>query len=68
MRLLAVFEPNDEWTAIFYIAAIALWVVAAFAGTTIGSRAGGSVGVTALGLAVFFFPTVWNTVDAAFGD
>jgi hypothetical protein len=66
MRLLAVFEPNDELTAIFYIAAIALWVIAAFAGAAIARWAGGSVGLTALGLAVFFFPTVWNTVDAAF--
>ena len=68
MRLLAIFEPNDEWTAIFYIAAIVIWVLAAFAGPALASRAGGSVGLVALGLAVFFLPTVWNTADAAFGD
>ncbi|HEX6310747.1 MAG TPA: hypothetical protein VF152_03905 [Acidimicrobiia bacterium] len=68
MRVLAIFEPNDEWTAIFYIAAVALWVLAAFAGAAVAGRVGGSVGLTALGLAAFVFPTMWNTVDAAFGD
>ena len=66
--LLALFEPNDELTAIFYIAAIVIWVLAAFAGATVGRRAGGGIGLTALGLAVFWFPTMWNTADRAFGD
>jgi hypothetical protein len=68
LMLLALFEPNDELTAIFYIAAVALWVLAAFAGGTVGRRAGGAIGLTALGLAVFWFPTMWNTCDVAFGD
>lgn len=63
---LAVFEPDSELTAIFQIAAIVLWVLAAFAGATFGRRTGGGVGLAALGLAAFFFPTMWNTVDTAF--
>jgi hypothetical protein len=31
-----------------------------------GRRAGGSVGLVAIGLAFFVFPAMWNTVDAAF--
>jgi hypothetical protein len=45
---------------------VACFVVAAFAGTTVGRRAGGSVGLVAIGLAFFVFPTMWNQVDAAF--
>ena len=68
MVLAALFGPRDELTAIFYIAAIVLWVLAAFAGGTFGRRTGGAVGLVALGLAVFWFPTMWNTCDLAFGD
>jgi hypothetical protein len=68
IMILALFEPNDELTAIFYIAAVVIWVLAAFASGTVGRRTGGAIGLTALGLAVFFFPTMWNTADAAFGD
>jgi hypothetical protein len=64
--LLAAFEPASKELAIFYIIAVACFVVAAFAGTTVGRRAGGSVGLFAIGLAFFVFPTMWNQVDAAF--
>ena len=66
--ILALFEPNDELTAIFYIAAVVSWVLAAFASGTVGRRTGGAIGLVALGLAVYFFPTMWQTADAAFGD
>jgi hypothetical protein len=64
--LLAAFEPASKELAIFYILAVACFVLAAFAGTTLGSRAGGSVGLVGIGLAFFVFPTMWNTVDTAF--
>jgi len=66
--MLALFEPLDELTAIFKIAGVALWVLAAFASGTVGRRTGGAIGLVALGLAVFLFPDMWNTADAAFGD
>jgi hypothetical protein len=63
--LLALFEPQDELTALFYIAAVAVFVVAAFA-SGVGKRTGGQVGLVAIGLALWLFPTMWRTVDAAF--
>ena len=64
--LLAAFEPASKELAIFYIISVACFAVAAFGGATWGSRAGGCVGLVAIGLAFFVFPTMWNTVDAAF--
>jgi hypothetical protein len=66
--ILALFEPNDELTAIFRIVGVALWVLAGVASGRLGARVGGSVGLVGLGLAVFFFPTMWQEADAAFGD
>lgn len=66
--LLALFEPNDELTAAFRVAGIAIWLVSAFASRRFGGRVGGAVGLIGLGLAVFFFPNMWQEVDAAFGD
>jgi hypothetical protein len=34
----------------------------------LGGRVGGGVGLVGLGLAVFFFPNMWQEADAAFGD
>ena len=51
--LLAAFEPASKELAIFYIIAVACFVVAAFAGTTVGRRAGGSATLLALGLFLF---------------
>ena len=64
----AVFEigPANELTAIFKIAGVVLWVLAAFAGPIVGRRAGGAVGLVALGLAAFLFPDMWVTADQAF--
>lgn len=62
----ALFEPDSELTALFYLGAIIVWGLAAFAGTAVSRRAGGSIGLVALGLALFVFPTMWRTMDAAF--
>jgi hypothetical protein len=64
--LLAAFEPSSKETAIFYLIAIVCFGLAAFAGATVGRRAGGGIGLVGLGLGFFFFPTLWNTWDAAF--
>jgi hypothetical protein len=64
MGVLAVL--GDEVTAIFLLAALVCFVMAAFTFGFAGSWRGGSVGLVALGLALYIFPTVWNTVDAAF--
>ena len=32
----------------------------------IGKRAGGQTGLVAIGLALWLFPTMWQTMDAAF--
>ena len=64
--LFALFEPNSELTALFYLAAVVVWGLAAFARTAIGRRAGGPIRLVALGLALFVFPAMWQTMDAAF--
>jgi hypothetical protein len=61
-----LFGPTDELTAVFYVIAVALYVLAAFAAPTLGRRTGGAAGLVALGLAFQLFPTMWNTFDAAF--
>jgi hypothetical protein len=62
----ALFEPDSELTALFYLGAIVVWVLAAFASTAVSRRAGGAIGLVALGLALFVFPTMWRTMDVAF--
>ncbi len=64
--LLAAFEPASKELAIFYIISVACFVVAALAGPSVGRRAGGSLGLVAIGLAFFVFPSMWTQVDAAF--
>ena len=61
-----VFGPADELTAVFYVVAVVLYVLAAFAAGTVGRRTGGAVGLVALGLAFQLFPAMWKTADAAF--
>jgi hypothetical protein len=46
---------------VFYLAAVACLAVAAFAG-----RYSARVGLVPLGLALFIFPTLWDTGVAAF--
>ena len=66
--LLAIFEPGDELSALFRIAGIVIWILGAFPRGRSGQRLGGVTGAIALGLAVFFFPTMWQEADAAFGN
>ena len=66
--VVALFEPNDELTAVFRIAGVVAWVMSAVAGGRFGNRVGGAVGLVGLGLALFFFPTMWQEADAAFGN
>ena len=61
-----VFGPADEATAVFYVIAVVLYVLAAFAAGTVARRTGGAIGLVALGLGFQLFPTMWNTFDAAF--
>ena len=61
-----VFGPTDKVTAVFYLVAVVLYVLAAFAAGTVGRRTGGAIGLVALGLAFQLFPGMWNTLDAAF--
>jgi hypothetical protein len=61
-----LFARNDELTAIFLLIGVVCFVLAAFAGPRLGRRAGGSIGLVGLGLAFVYFPTMWETMDAAF--
>ena len=61
-----VFGPGDELTAVFYVVAVILYVLAAFAAGIVGRRTGGAIGLVGLGLAFQLFPTMWNTFDVAF--
>jgi hypothetical protein len=64
--LATVFAPTDKLTAVFYLVAVVLYVLAAFAAGAVGRRTGGAIGLVALGLAFQLFPAMWNTMDAAF--
>ena len=64
--VLALFGPTDEITAIFYLAAVVCFALAAFAAAVAGRFPGGSLGLVAVGLGLWLFPTMWNTFDAAF--
>jgi hypothetical protein len=64
MHFLAAFGPADPSTAVLEIAAVVCWVLAAFFAPA--AWRSGSIGLVGLGLALWFFPVMWNTVDAAF--
>lgn len=64
--IFALFEADSELTALFLLAAVVVWGLAAFAGPTMGRRTGGAIGLVALGLALYVFPMMWRTMDAAF--
>jgi len=67
MRLLAaIFQPGSEERALCELAAVVCWVLAAFASTVAGRFPGGALGLIALGLALWFFPLMWNEVETAF--
>lgn len=68
MDVLAIFElaPPDEWTAIFYLVAVAAFGLSAVSAPALTKRVGGSIGLIGLGLGFYVFPTMWNAMRDAF--
>ena len=64
--LAATFAAGSEETAIFLIAAVVAFALAAFASGVAGRYPGGAVGLIATGLALYVVPTAWNAADVAF--
>lgn len=64
--VLAAFAPFSKETAILLIAAVACFAMAAFFSPAAGRFPGGSLGLIALGLALWLWPTMWNTTHVAF--
>ncbi|MGQ0615667.1 MAG: hypothetical protein ACT4PW_01535 [Acidimicrobiia bacterium] len=64
--IVAAFGPTDEITAVFYLVAVICLFLAAFSVGTTGRFPGGGLGLIALGLGLWLFPTMWTTFDAAF--
>jgi hypothetical protein len=64
--ILAAFGPNDEITAIFQLIAVVLWILGAVSVAAAGRLAGGPPSFVAAGLAFWFFPVMWNTMERAF--
>jgi hypothetical protein len=62
----ATFGPASEETAVFYLAAVVCFVLAAFAATLAKRFPGGPLGLVALGLALWLWPTMWTSMDVAF--
>jgi hypothetical protein len=66
MNLAVIFAPYSEETAIFYLAAVVAFALAAFFSPIAGRFPGGSLGLIALGLGLFVWPTAWQNLDRAF--
>ncbi len=66
IALLALFEPDAKSTAVFYLAAVICFGLAAFAAAVAGRFPGGANGLVAVGLGLWLFPLMWRTFDAAF--
>ena len=66
MYVLAAFAGFSEETAIFYLIAVVAFFLAAFVAPAAGRFPGGALGLIGLGLGLWLFPTMWNTVDVAF--
>lgn len=64
--VLGAFAAGSEETALFLLAAVIAFALAAFAAPVAGRFPGGSLGLIALGLLLAFFPQMWNNVDVAF--
>ena len=64
--LAAAFEPASKETAIFLLVAVACFVLAALSSPIAARIPGGTLGLIALGLALYVWPTMWNTMRAAF--
>jgi len=66
MHTLAAFAPTSEETAVVYLAAVVCFALAAFVSPIAKRFAAGPIGLVGLGLALWLWPTMWNTFDAAF--
>ncbi len=66
VSFLAAFAPTDPSTAIVYVAAVVCFAFAAFVAPAATRFPGGAIGLIALGLALWLFPQMWNTVRLAF--
>jgi len=66
MYVLAAFGPGSTETAIFYIAAVVCFGLAAFASAFAHKLPGGALGLIAIGLALWLWPLMWNTTRIAF--
>jgi hypothetical protein len=65
--VLGAFGPNDEITAIFQLIAVVLWIVAAVSVAAASRVAPSSApSLVGAGLAFWFFPAMWNTMERAF--
>jgi hypothetical protein len=64
--VLAAFGPNDELTAIFQLIAIILWLLTAVSAAAAKRATGGPTSLVGAGLAFWFFPALWNTMERAF--
>jgi hypothetical protein len=64
--VLGAFAPGSEETALFLIAAVVCFVLAAFFSPVAGRFPGGSLGLIALGLALWLTPGAWNAAEVAF--
>jgi len=65
-HVVAAFAPFSKETAILLVAAVVCFAFAAFSSPVAGRFPGGSIGLIALGLGLWLWPTMWNTVDLAF--
>jgi hypothetical protein len=66
VHVLAAFGPTSPETAIFYIAAVVCFVLAALPAATANRLPGGALRLLALGLGLWLWPLMWVTVKAAF--
>jgi len=66
MLVIGAFSPTDPSTAIVYLAAVVCFALAAFVAPAAKRVPGGTVGLIALGLALWLFPLMWNTMETAF--
>ncbi len=66
MPVLGAFAPTDEATAIVYLAAVICFALAAFVAPATSRFPGGALGLVALGLGLWLFPLMWNTMETAF--
>ena len=66
MVVFGAFAPTDESTAIIYLAAVVCFALAAFVAPATSRFPGGALGLVSLGLGLWLFPLMWNTMETAF--